>query len=67
MTHKDYLAAAAKAAVEQLADNAALHVPLDPDVADHMGAFREDALDFAATPKFSSKNKKLPTAILIIY
>ena len=47
MTHKDYLAAAAKAAAEQLADNAALHVPLDPDVADFMGAFREDALDLA--------------------
>ena len=47
MTHKDYLAAAAKAAAEQLADNAALHVPLDPDVADFMGAFREDSLDLA--------------------
>jgi hypothetical protein len=44
---KDYLAAAAKAAAEQLADNAALHVPLDPDVADFMGAFREDAISLA--------------------
>jgi hypothetical protein len=47
MTDKDYLAAAAKAAAEQLADNAALHIPLDPDVADHMGAFREEALSLA--------------------
>ena len=47
MKDKDYLAAAAKAAAEQLADNAALHVPLDPDVADFMGAFFEDALFLA--------------------
>ena len=38
------LTAAAKAAAEQLAGNAALHIPLDPDVADFMGAFQEDAL-----------------------
>jgi hypothetical protein len=43
----DYLAAAAKAAAEQLADNALLAVPLDPDVADFMGAFFEDALSLA--------------------
>ena len=47
MTHKEYLAAAAKAAVEQLAENPALYVPLDPDVADHMGAFHEEALSLA--------------------
>lgn len=47
MSDKDYLAAAAKAVAEQLADNAALHVPLDPDVADFMGAFHEDALSLA--------------------
>jgi hypothetical protein len=47
MTDKDYLTAAAKAAAEQLAEDAALHVPLDPDVADFMGAFREDAIDLA--------------------
>jgi len=41
MTDKDYLTAAAKAAAEQLAEDAALHVPLDPDVADFMGAFRK--------------------------
>jgi hypothetical protein len=48
MKHRDYLAAAAKAAAEQLADNAALYVPLDPDVADFMGVFQEDAIDLAA-------------------
>jgi hypothetical protein len=47
VTDKDYLAAAARAAAEQLADNAALHVPLDPDVAGFMGAFHEDALSLA--------------------
>jgi hypothetical protein len=47
MNNKDYLAAAAKAAAEQLADNAGLHIPLDPDVADFMGAFYEDALSLA--------------------
>jgi hypothetical protein len=44
---KDYFAAAAQAVAEQLAENAALHVPLDPDVADYMGAFREEALSLA--------------------
>lgn len=47
MKDKEYLAAAAKAVAEQLADNAALNVPLDPDVADYMGAFREEALSLA--------------------
>jgi hypothetical protein len=47
MKDKDYLTAAAKAVAEQLVNNAALHVPLDPDVADFMGAFREDALSLA--------------------
>jgi hypothetical protein len=47
VTHKDYLKAAAKAVAEQLAANAALYVPLDPDVADHVGAFHEDALSLA--------------------
>jgi hypothetical protein len=44
---KEYFAAAAKAVAEQLADNAALYVPLDPDVADFMGAFMEEALSLA--------------------
>ena len=45
--HKEYLKAAARAAAELLAANAALYVPLDPDVADFMGAFFEDALSLA--------------------
>jgi hypothetical protein len=47
MNNKDYLAAAAKAVAEQIAHNAALLIPLDPDVADFMGAFFEDALSLA--------------------
>lgn len=47
MRHKEYLAAAAKAAAEQLAGDPTLYVPLDPDVADYMGAFPEDAIVLA--------------------
>ena len=47
MTHKDYLKAATKAVAEQLEENAAFYVSLDPDVADHMGAFQEEALSLA--------------------
>jgi hypothetical protein len=47
MKDKDYLAAAARVAAEQIADNAALYIPLDPDVADFAGAFHEDALSLA--------------------
>ncbi len=47
MKDKDYFAAAVRAVAEQLADNAALHVPLDTDVADFMGAFWEEALSLA--------------------
>ncbi len=47
MTHKEYLAAAARSAAQQITDDPGLYVPLDPDVADFMGAFREDALELA--------------------
>lgn len=47
MQHKDYLAAAARAVAEQLADDPSLHIPLDPDVADFMGAFEDDAFALA--------------------
>ena len=47
MKDKAYFAAAAKAVAAQLADNSALNVPLDPDVADFMGAFWEEALSLA--------------------
>ena len=47
MTHKEYLAAAARAAAQQITDDPGLYVPLDPDVAEHMGAFQEDAIILA--------------------
>lgn len=47
MQHKEYLAAAARAAAEQISNDPALYVPLDPDVADYMGAFTEDAIALA--------------------
>ena len=47
MKNKEYLAAAARAAAEQIINNPGLSVPLDPDVADYMGAFTEDAITLA--------------------
>ena len=36
MKNKEYLAAAARAAAEQIINNPGLSVPLDPDVADYL-------------------------------
>ena len=48
MQDKEYLAAAARAVAQQLVENPViLGIPIDPDVADFMGAFREDALELA--------------------
>ena len=48
MQDKEYLAAAARVVAQQLADNPIiLSIPIDPDVADFMGAFREDAIALA--------------------
>ena len=48
MHDKEYLSAAAMAVARQLAENPViLSVPIDPDVADFMGAFVEDALGLA--------------------
>ena len=47
MKHKEYLAAAARAAAEQIVNDPGLYIPLDPDVADYMGAFTEDAITLA--------------------
>lgn len=47
MENREYLAAAAAAVERQLADNPDIGVPLDPDVADHMGAFTEKAVVLA--------------------
>lgn len=42
--NKDVLTAAANAVYEQLAEFPEVGIPVDPDVADFMGAFQEDAL-----------------------
>ena len=48
MQDKEYLAAAARAVAQQLAENPViLGIPIDPDVADFMGAFVEDTVDLA--------------------
>ena len=48
MHDKEYLSAAAMAVARQLAENPViLSIPIDPDVADFMGAFEEDALGLA--------------------
>ena len=48
MHDKEYLAAAARAVAQQLAENPViLSIPIDPDVADYMGAFVGDAVDLA--------------------
>jgi len=44
-SYKDYLQAAAKAVEEQVAENPALGVPVDPDVAEYMGAFEDLAME----------------------
>lgn len=44
---KDYLKAAANVVAQQVTDNPLLGVPVDPDVADWMGAFTEDAVTLA--------------------
>lgn len=48
MQDKEYIAAAAKSVAQQLAENPViLGIPIDPDVADFMGAFQEDAIELA--------------------
>ena len=48
MHDKEYLSAVALAVAQQLAENPViLGIPIDPDVADFMGAFAEDALELA--------------------
>ena len=43
-TEKDYLQSAALRVAEQAVDDPLIGVSVDPDVADFMGAFTEDAL-----------------------
>ena len=48
MQNKEYLRAAAKAIARQIEENpVVLGIPLDPDVADYMGAFVEEAITLA--------------------
>ena len=47
MNDKDYLKNAALAVGQQTTDDPLAAVPVDPDVADFMGAFTEDALTLA--------------------
>ena len=48
MQNKEYLVAAARSVAQQLTENPViLSIPSDPDVADFMGAFTEDAIDLA--------------------
>lgn len=45
MHNKEYLRAAAKAIAQQIEGDSVIYgVPLDPDVADYMGAFPEEAI-----------------------
>jgi hypothetical protein len=44
MESKEYSEAAAMAVERQAMDNPAVGIPADPDVAEHMGIFIEDAL-----------------------
>ena len=48
MHSKEYLRAAAKAIAQQIEGASVIYgVPLDPDVADYMGAFPEEAITLA--------------------
>ena len=48
MQDKEYLRAAATAIARQIEENpVVLGVPLDPDLADYLGAFTEDAITLA--------------------
>lgn len=44
---KAYLNAAAEAVYRQLEENPGMSIPVDPDVAEHMGAFSDEAMSEA--------------------
>jgi hypothetical protein len=44
MNNQEYLKAAADAVEKQVLENPGLGIPVDPDVADFMGCFIEDAV-----------------------
>lgn len=45
ITHEEYLEAAANEVFSKLAENPDLVIELDPELAEFMGAFEEQALD----------------------
>jgi hypothetical protein len=47
MSDKEYLLAAANTVSKQATDNPSMLIPVDPEVADFMGAFAEDAISLA--------------------
>lgn len=42
--NKEYLEAAAKAVEKQMMENPGVPIPVDPDVAEYMGAMQDDAM-----------------------
>lgn len=57
LDEKDYLHYASDAVLAQLAANPVLGIPVDPDVADCLGAFEETALtndDMDSTEEFAA-------------
>ncbi|MCL2029796.1 MAG: hypothetical protein FWG97_05220 [Deltaproteobacteria bacterium] len=44
MTDQEYLKAAAEAVEKQVLENPGLGIPVDPDVAEFMGCFEEEAV-----------------------
>ena len=44
---KAYLNAAAEAVYRRLEENPGMSIPVDPDVAEHMGAFSDEAMSEA--------------------
>ena len=44
---KAYLDAVAEAVYRQLEENPGMSIPVDPDVAEHMGAFSDEAMSEA--------------------
>lgn len=47
ITHEEFLLESANKAFAQVSENPTLGIPLDPDVADYVGAFEENAISLA--------------------
>ena len=55
---KAYLDAAAEAVYRQLEENPGMSIPVDPDVAEHMGAFSDEAMSEAAALEGVSREQE---------